>query len=56
MNKLYQGNCLEILKQFEDKSIDYVFTSPPYNIKRSKNNKYNKYEYFDDGIDNYIDW
>ena len=56
MNKLYQGNCLEILKQFEDKSIDYVFTSPPYNIKRSKNNKYNKYEYFDDGIDNYLDW
>ena len=54
--KLINGNCLEILKDFDENSIDYVFTSPPYNIKRSKNNKYNKYEHFDDGIDNYFDW
>ena len=49
--KLINADCLEY-----DNSVDYVFTSPPYNIKRSKNNKYNKYEYFDDGIDNYYDW
>lgn len=54
--KLINGNCFEILKDFDENSVDYVFTSPPYNIKRSKNNKYNKYEYFDDGIDNYFDW
>ena len=54
--KLINANCLEALQKFEDQSVDYVFTSPPYNIKRSKNNKYNKYEYFDDGIDNYLEW
>jgi len=54
--KLINSDCLETLKEFDDNSVDYVFTSPPYNIKRSKNNKYNKYEYFDDGIDNYFDW
>ena len=54
--KLINADCSEALKEFDDNSVDYVFTSPPYNIKRSKNNKYNKYEYFDDGIDNYFDW
>ena len=54
--KLINANCLEALQNFEDQSVDYVFTSPPYNIKRSKNNKYNKYEYFDDGIDDYLEW
>ena len=54
--KLYNGDCLKILKNFDDNSVDYVFTSPPYNIKRSKNNKYNVYEHFSDGIDNYLEW
>ena len=54
--KLYKGDCLKILKNFDDNTVDYVFTSPPYNIKRSKNNKYNVYEHFSDGIDNYLEW
>ena len=54
--KLINADCLEALKKFDDNSVDYVFTSPPYNIKRSKNNKYNKYEYFNDGIENYYEW
>lgn len=37
-NKIYQGDCLEVMKSIDDKSIDYVFTSPPYNRKR--NDKY----------------
>jgi site-specific DNA-methyltransferase (adenine-specific) len=28
--KLYQGNCLEILKNLGDESVDMVMTSPPY--------------------------
>ena len=34
------GDCLENLKKIEDKSIDLVVTSPPYNIGL----KYHKYE------------
>jgi DNA modification methylase len=29
-NKIYQGNCLELLKKFPDESIDCIVTSPPY--------------------------
>lgn len=29
-NKIYHGNCLDVIKTFPDKSIDSVITSPPY--------------------------
>lgn len=31
-HKFYQGDCLDILKNFSNESIDIVITSPPYNI------------------------
>lgn len=37
-NKIYNADCLEFLPTIENKSIDYSFTSPPYNRKR--NDKY----------------
>ena len=30
---IYQGDCLEILKTFPDKSVDLVFADPPYNMQ-----------------------
>ena len=41
MGKIIQGDCLEVMKEIEDKSIDLVLTDPPYNISR-KNNQTNK--------------
>jgi len=32
-NKIYQGDCLEVLRTFPDESINFIVTSPPYNIK-----------------------
>jgi len=32
LNKIYQGNCFELTKQVEDKSIDLVVTDPPWNV------------------------
>lgn len=29
-NKIYLGNCMEVLKQIEDESVDLVCTDPPY--------------------------
>jgi DNA modification methylase len=38
-NKIIQGDCLEIMKTLEDKSIDMVLTSPPYdNLRTYKGN------------------
>jgi site-specific DNA-methyltransferase (adenine-specific) len=31
-NKIYQGDCLEKMKQIKDESVDLVVTSPPYNV------------------------
>lgn len=30
LNRIYQGNALEVLKTFSNESIDCVVTSPPY--------------------------
>ena len=32
LNKIYQGDCLELLKQLEDNSIDAIVTDPPAGI------------------------
>lgn len=32
LNQIIQGDCLEVMKSFPDKSIDLVLTDPPYRI------------------------
>ena len=32
LNKVYQGDCLELMKDIPDKSVDLVVTDPPYKI------------------------
>ena len=32
-NQIIVGNCIEIMKEFEDQSIDLICTDPPYNAK-----------------------
>lgn len=51
INKIYNIDCLEGFKKLEDKSVNHVLTSPPYNRKRN-----DKYEYHDDIMDNYYEW
>lgn len=61
INKIYNENCLETLKKIDDKAIDLVITSPPYNMNlRIRNGQYcsrqivkefsSKYEGFDDNL------
>lgn len=38
LNKIINGDCLEVLKKLPDESIDLVVTSPPYNLKNSTGN------------------
>ena len=35
--QLYQGDCLEVMKNIPDHSVDLVLTDPPYNIARNNN-------------------
>lgn len=32
INQIVQGDCLEIMKEIPDKSIDLIFIDPPYNV------------------------
>ncbi len=32
INKVHQGDCLEVMKQIPDKSVDLVLTDPPYGM------------------------
>lgn len=34
--KLYQGDCIEIMKEIPDNSIDCIITDPPYNINQAR--------------------
>ena len=36
INKIYCGDCLELMKQIPDKSIDFVFADPPYGINKAE--------------------
>lgn len=38
LNKIIQGDCLEVMKQLPDSCIDLIVTSPPYNLKNSTGN------------------
>lgn len=48
VNKIYNGDCFDLFRQMDDKSVDYVFTSPPYNRKRN-----DVYSDYDDTLDDY---
>ena len=39
LNKIIQGDCLEVMKQLPDKCIDLVLTDPPYGIGIDGSNK-----------------
>lgn len=38
LNKIINGDCMEVLRKFPSNSIDIVVTSPPYNLKNSTGN------------------
>ena len=51
MNKIYNIDAFYGFSKMDSKSIDHVFTSPPYNRKRN-----DKYEHYDDNIENYFEF
>ncbi len=38
LGKVHQGDCIELMDQIPEKSVDLIVTSPPYNIKNSTGN------------------
>ncbi len=40
LNKIYTGNCMDLMPQLDDKSIALIVTSPPYNMAADKYQAY----------------
>ena len=51
MIKLYNGNCLEVMNEIPDGSIDMVLTDIPFNISKENNFKTMKDRKGRNGID-----
>jgi site-specific DNA-methyltransferase (adenine-specific) len=51
LNRVYQGDCLELLEQVAPASVDLVFADPPFNIGFT-------YDTYDDRLeyDDYVTW
>lgn len=51
LDRLHQGDCLDLFKRVESESIDLVFADPPFNIGYD-------YDVYDDRLDEdkYLDW
>ncbi len=42
--RIIQGDCLEVMKTFPDKSFDLVLTDPPYGMDYQSSRRTDKYE------------
>ena len=42
MNKIIKGNCLGVIDEFEDETVDVCFTDPPYGINFHSNRNCNQ--------------
>ena len=53
INKIVQGNCLEVLKGIPDESIDLCLTDPPYGMNYQSSWRIDKHDkiIFDDSIE-----
>ena len=49
-NKIIQGDCLEVMKEIPDGSIDIVFTSPPYNLGNQHHTGNKRHRAYDDDM------
>lgn len=51
INKVVQGDCLEIMSKIPDNSVDVTFADPPFNLKKKYNSYYDKHQ-----VEEYLSW
>ncbi len=52
LNKIYNGDCIELLKQIENESATLIVADPPYNLRKDFGNESDKW----DTIAEWVDW
>jgi DNA modification methylase len=56
LNKIHHGDCLELMKDIPDKSIDLIIADPPYGMNYQSNFKKNKFNKITNDNVILIDW
>lgn len=51
LNKITNGDCLELLQKIPDESVDVTFADPPFNLKKKYNSTKDSLE-----LQEYLDW
>jgi site-specific DNA-methyltransferase (adenine-specific) len=51
INKIIQGDCLEVMRKIPDNSVDVTFADPPFNLKKKYNSYYDRHEF-----EKYLSW
>lgn len=51
LNKIIQGDCVDLLKTIPDNSVDMTFADPPFNLKKKYNGYKDSLEFKD-----YVNW
>lgn len=51
INKVIQGDCLEVMRKIPNNSVDVTFADPPFNLKKKYNSYYDKH-----GVEEYLSW
>ena len=51
INKVIQGDCLEVMKDMPDKCVDLVLTDPPYGMDYQSSRRTDKYEKIENDVD-----
>jgi site-specific DNA-methyltransferase (adenine-specific) len=50
-NQIFHGNCVEVMRQIPDESVDMTFADPPFNLSK----RYGKYQ-DDKDVQEYLSW
>ena len=51
INRVVEGDCLEVMKKIPEGSVDVTFADPPFNLQKKYNSYYDKHE-----TEEYLSW
>jgi DNA modification methylase len=55
-NKIYLGDCIELLKKLDNESVDLIIADPPYNLGKDFGNGSDKWEKVEDWVEWSKEW
>lgn len=50
INKIYYGDCIQLMNQIDDESVDLIIADPPYNLNKDFGNKSDKWQEVGDWV------